>query len=67
MAIASNSPAEITHDYLQAAGIPDVFDTIVGAGNADHPKPALDAGTVPQPRHPGANGRVTACPGTRPT
>lgn len=42
LAIASNSPAEITRDYLQATGIPDVFDTIVGAGDADHPKPAPD-------------------------
>jgi HAD superfamily hydrolase (TIGR01509 family) len=42
LAIASNSPAEITRDYLQATGIPDTFDTIVGAGDADHPKPAPD-------------------------
>ena len=42
LAIASNSPAEITRDYLQATGIPEVFDTIVGAGDADHPKPAPD-------------------------
>lgn len=42
LAIASNSPAEITRDYLQATGIPNVFDTIVGAGDADHPKPAPD-------------------------
>ncbi|MGH3869812.1 MAG: HAD family hydrolase [Pseudonocardiaceae bacterium] len=42
LAITSNSPAEITRDYLQATGIPDTFDTIVGAGDADHPKPAPD-------------------------
>ncbi|MGH3835935.1 MAG: HAD family hydrolase [Pseudonocardiaceae bacterium] len=42
LAIASNSPAEITRDYLRTTGIPDTFETIVGAGDADHPKPAPD-------------------------
>jgi HAD superfamily hydrolase (TIGR01509 family) len=42
LAITSNNPVEITHDYLQATGIPDTFETIVGAGDADHPKPAPD-------------------------
>ncbi|MGH3887522.1 MAG: HAD family hydrolase, partial [Pseudonocardiaceae bacterium] len=42
LAIASDSPAEITRDYLRATGIPDTFETIVGAGDADHPKPAPD-------------------------
>lgn len=42
LTIASNSPAEITREYLQATGIPEVFDAIVGAGDADHPNPAPD-------------------------
>jgi HAD superfamily hydrolase (TIGR01509 family) len=41
LAITSNSPVEITRDYLRTTGIPaDVFYTIVGAGDTDHPKPA---------------------------
>ncbi len=42
LAITSNNPVEITRDYLRTAGIPDVFSTIVGAGDTDHPKPAPD-------------------------
>jgi HAD superfamily hydrolase (TIGR01509 family) len=42
LAITSNNPAEIVHDYLQATGIPHVFDTIVGADDTHRPKPAPD-------------------------
>ena len=42
VAIVSNNPAEITRDYLQATGIPDVFDIIVGASDVSRPKPAPD-------------------------
>ncbi|MGH3869791.1 MAG: hypothetical protein ACRDQ4_27570 [Pseudonocardiaceae bacterium] len=43
LAITSNSPAEITRDYLQATGIPDTFDTIVGVS---------PVGRYPAPAHP---------------
>ncbi len=42
LAVASNSPVEVVQDYLHATGIPDVFDTLVGAGDTEHPKPAPD-------------------------
>jgi len=42
LAITSNNPVEIVRDYLHATGIPDVFDTIVGADNIHRPKPAPD-------------------------
>lgn len=42
LAITSNNPIEIIHDYLHTTGIPDVFDTIVGADDLHRPKPAPD-------------------------
>lgn len=42
LAITSNNPAEIVRDYLHTTGIPNVFDTIIGADDINRPKPAPD-------------------------